>query len=69
VSKVVMCEIKSKEKKQPKTNPPKKVQWLVVKINGPHLTSNEKMQPIQCTEQPIGALVAISSFWLIEGSF
>jgi hypothetical protein len=27
----------------------------------PHLASNEKMQPIQWTKQPIGALVAIGS--------
>jgi hypothetical protein len=34
----------------------------------PHLTSNGKMQPIQCIKRPIGALVAVGSFWLIEGS-
>jgi hypothetical protein len=29
----------------------------------PHLTSNEKTQPIQWTEQPTGALVAVNSLW------
>jgi len=29
----------------------------------PHLTSNKKTQPIQCTEQPTDALVAASSLW------
>jgi hypothetical protein len=29
----------------------------------PDLTSNEKTQPIQWTEQPTGALVAAGSLW------
>jgi hypothetical protein len=29
----------------------------------PHLMSNEKMQPIQWTEQPTGALMAAGSLW------
>jgi len=29
----------------------------------PHLTLNEKTQPIQWTEQPTGALVAAGSLW------
>ncbi len=29
----------------------------------PHLTLNEKMQPIQWTERPTGALVAAGSLW------
>jgi len=31
----------------------------------PHLTPNEKMQPIQWTERPTGALVAAGSLWPI----
>ncbi len=29
----------------------------------PHLALNEKMQPIQWTERPTGALVAAGSLW------
>jgi hypothetical protein len=29
----------------------------------PHVTSNEKMQPMQWIEWPIGALVATGSLW------
>jgi hypothetical protein len=29
----------------------------------PHLTSNEKMQPIQWTEQPTSAFAAAGSLW------
>ncbi len=29
----------------------------------PHLALNEKTQPIQWTEQPTGALVAVGSLW------
>jgi len=29
----------------------------------PHLASNEKTQPIQWTERPIGALVVTGSLW------
>jgi len=34
----------------------------------PHLALNEKMQPIQWIEQPIGALVALGSLWPQIGS-
>jgi len=30
----------------------------------PHLTSNEKTQPIKWTKQPTDALVVIGSLWL-----
>jgi len=30
----------------------------------PHPAPNEKMQPIQWTERPTGALVAAGSLWL-----
>jgi len=39
----------------------KKVQWLVVNCDEPHLALNEKTQPIQWTERPTGALVAAGS--------
>jgi len=44
-------------KKQAKTNPPKKSTM----VNSKKMMSNEKRQPIQWIEQPIGALVATSS--------
>ncbi len=34
----------------------------------PHLTSNEKTQPVQWTKRLIGALVVVGSFWPIESS-
>jgi hypothetical protein len=60
---VVMCEVKSKVKMIAKK---KEVQWLTVKkkdCDEPHLAPNEKMQPIQWTEWPTSALVAVGSFW------
>jgi len=35
----------------------------------PHPAPNEKTQPIQWTERPTGALVAINSLWPIESSY
>jgi len=29
----------------------------------PHVMPNEKMQPIQWTKRPIGALVTVGSLW------
>ncbi len=54
--------------KQPKTkNKNKKYSGQQQKnkmdYDEPHLTSNEKTQPIQWTEQPTDALVAAGSLW------
>jgi hypothetical protein len=59
-----MCEVRSREKR-PKTKK--------IKYNGqqqkemdwdePHSVPNEKMQPIQWTERPTGALVVVGSLW------
>jgi len=52
-------------KKRPKTKK-KKVQWSAAKKKDSdelHLAPNEKMQPIQWTDRPTGALVAAGSLW------
>jgi hypothetical protein len=56
----------SPEKKQARINPNFFLQWLEEKEmdrDKSHLTANEKMQPIQWTEQPTSALVVVGSFW------
>jgi hypothetical protein len=35
----------------------------------PHLTPNEKMQSIQWTKRPIGALVAAGSLWPFASTY
>jgi hypothetical protein len=35
----------------------------------PHLTSNEKTQPIQWTERPTSALVAACSLWSVDNRY
>jgi hypothetical protein len=61
-----MCEVRSKEKIT-KNKPQKKwyngQQQKEMDCDEPHLTPNEKMQPIQWTERPTGALVATGSLW------
>jgi hypothetical protein len=60
-----MCEVKSREKK-PRTNMKKKYigqQQKEMDCDEPHLTLNEKMQPIQWIERPTGASMAIGSLW------
>ncbi len=56
--------------KQPRTQ--KKKSTLVnnkknMDYDEPHLALNEKMQPIQWIEQPIGALVVVGSLWSKNG--
>jgi hypothetical protein len=62
-----MCEVRSKGKT---TNNQKKNyndhQQKEMDYDEPHLVLNEKMQPIQWTKRPIGALVAASSLGPIE---
>ncbi len=63
-----MCEVRSKEKMSKNPNKKKKKcsdrQEKEMDCDEPHLTSNEKTQPIQWTEQPTGALLAAGSLWL-----
>jgi hypothetical protein len=54
------------EKRPQSKKKKKKVQWLVAKkkdCDEPHLALNEKIQPIQWTKRPIGALVVVGSLW------
>jgi len=66
VSRVAMCEIRSKEKTT-KNKPQKKKysdqQRNEMDYDEPHLTLNEKTQPIQWTKRATGALVVASSLW------
>jgi hypothetical protein len=62
---VVMCEVRSK-KKQQRTNQKRKYsgqEQNEMDYDEPHLMPNEKTQPIQWIERPIGALMATSSLW------
>ncbi len=59
-----MCKVKSREKTT--TNKPKKSTMVSEKkwwTDEPHLTLSEKLQHIQGTERPTGALVAAGSLW------
>ncbi len=66
-----MCEVRSRKKiaknklkkKRCSDHPPKEMD-----CDEPHLTSNEKTQPIQWTEWPTGALVAAGSLWSYSSS-
>ncbi len=59
-----MCEVRSREKR-PRTK--KKMyngqQQKEMDCHEPHPAPNEKMQGIQWTERPTGALVAAGSLW------
>jgi hypothetical protein len=59
-----MCEVRSRKngqepkKKKYSGQQQKEMDWYE-----PHPVPNEKMQPIQWTERPTGALVAAGSLW------
>jgi len=59
-----MCEVRSREKragtKKKKYNGQ---QQKEMDCHEPHPAPNEKTQPIQWTERPTGALVAVNSLW------
>jgi len=59
-----MCEVRSREKragtKKKKYNGQQKKE---TDYHETHLAPNEKTQPIQWTERPTGALVAVNSLW------
>jgi hypothetical protein len=59
-----MCEVRSREKRARTTK--KKYngqQQKEMDCHEPHPAPNEKAQPIQWTERPTGALVAVNSLW------
>jgi len=63
-----MCEVRSREKRAGT----KKIKYngqqqKEMDCHEPHPTPNEKTQPIQWTERPTGALVAVNSLWPPHG--
>jgi hypothetical protein len=61
-----MCEVRSREKTIKNKQKKKKYsgqQRKEMECDEPHLVPNEKMQPIQWTERPTGALVAAGLLW------
>ncbi len=62
-----MCEVRSREKragtKKKKYNGQ---QQKEMDCHEPHPAPNEKTQPIQWTERPTGALVAVNSLWPVS---
>ncbi len=66
VSRVAMCEVRSRKNSQEQKKRKKKYngqQQKEIDCDEPHPAPNEKTQPIQWTEQPTGALVAVNSLW------
>jgi hypothetical protein len=63
-----MCEVRSRKngQEQKKKKGKKKYsgqQQKEIDCDEPHPAPNEKTQPIQWTERPTGALVAVNSLW------
>jgi len=61
-----MCEVKSRKNGQEFFFLKKKYngqQQKKINCDEPHPAPNEKTQPIQWTERPTGALVAVNSLW------
>jgi len=59
-----MCEVRSKEKRAgTKKKEYNGQQQKEMDCHEPHPVPNEKTQPIQWTERPTGALVAVNSLW------
>jgi hypothetical protein len=62
-----MCEVRSRkngqEQKKKKSKKKYSQQQKEIDCDEPHPAPNEKTQPIQWTERPTGALVAVNSLW------
>jgi len=64
-----MCEVRSRKNGQEQKKKEKKKkkysgqQQKEIDCDEPHPAPNGKMQPIQWTERPTGALVAVNSLW------
>jgi hypothetical protein len=61
-----MCEVRSRKNGQERKKKEKKYsgqQQKEIDCDKPHPAPNEKTQPIQWTERPTGALVAVNSLW------
>jgi len=70
---VAMCEVKSRKNDQEPKNKNKNKKYngqqqKEIDCDEPHPALNEKTQPIQWTERPTGALVAVNSLWPIVTS-
>ncbi len=65
MSRVAMCEVRSKKngQEQKKRKKYSGQQQKEIDYDEPHPAPNEKTQPIQWTERPTGALVAVNSLW------
>jgi hypothetical protein len=62
-----MCEVRSRKNGQePKKKKYSGQQRKEIDCDEPHPAPNEKTQPIQWTERPTGALVAVNSLWPIH---
>jgi hypothetical protein len=59
-----MCEVRSRKNGQKQKKKYSGQQQKEIDCDEPHPAPNEKTQPIQWTERPTGALVAINSLWL-----
>jgi len=57
----------AKNKKEKRKKKYSGQQQKEIDYDEPHLAPNEKTQPIQWTEQPTGALVAVNSLWPLRG--
>ncbi len=62
-----MCEVRSRKNGQEQKEKRKKKysgqQQKEIDCDEPHPAPNENTQPIQWTERPTGALVAVNSLW------
>jgi len=66
VSRVALREVRSRKNGQEQKKKKKKYsgqQQKKIDCDEPHPAPNEKTQPIQWTERPTGALVAVNSLW------
>ncbi len=68
VSRVAMCEVRSRKNGQEQKKKKRKKKYSgqqqkEIDCDEPHPAPNEKTQPIQWTERPTGALVAVNSLW------
>ncbi len=64
MSRVAMCEVRFRKNDQEQKKEKKKYsgqQQKEIDCDEPHPAPNEKTQPIQWTERPTGALVAVNS--------
>ncbi len=74
VSRVAMCEVRFRKNGQEQKEKKRKKKYSgqqqkEIDCDEPHLAPNEKTQPIQWTERPTGALVAVNSLWPVKCTY